>query len=169
MRFHARIAAGWLLCLLAFSAGAGEWVNGEVIKVTDGDTVVVRTARGALLRVRCYGVDTPEEANQYWPEQPRSVEAKQFMQRLLLTRVVTVRLTGDRTYGREVGEIFVDGRSATREVIRAGLGWWNRKYARQDFDLRRLEDRARTARMGLWADRNPIPPWEYRHHYHQHR
>lgn len=159
---------GWLLCLLAFSADAVEWVNGEVIKVTDGDTVVVRAARGAILRVRCYGVDTPEDANEYWPAQPRSFEAKQFMQRLLLTRVVTVRLTGERTYGREVGEIFVDGRSASREIIRAGLGWWNRKYARQDLDLQRLEDRARAARVGLWADTKPIPPWEYRDRY-QHR
>jgi endonuclease YncB( thermonuclease family) len=28
--------------------------------------------------------------------------------------------------------------------------------------LKRLEEEARLAKRGLWADKNPIPPWEYR-------
>jgi endonuclease YncB( thermonuclease family) len=40
--------------------------------------------------------------------------------------------------------------------------WWFRKYAPHDKELVWLEVEAREAKRGLWADRNPIPPWEWR-------
>ncbi len=137
-------------------------MNGKVVSVTDGDTAVVATRTGKSLRVRFYGVDAPERATDEWPTQAYAERAKQFMQQLLADRAVTVRLTGERTHGREVGEIFVEGRSASRELLRAGLGWWNTKFARPDGDLERLEEAARLSRVGLWQDADPLPPWRYR-------
>ena len=157
-------AACWLLlCLCALCARAAEeWVSGRVVSVTDGDTAVIETDRGRALRVRFYGVDAPEQEGRDWPAQAFSAASTRFMRELLGTRKVAVRLTGARTYGREVGEVFVDGRSASRELLRAGLGWWNRKYAPQDSDLGRLQEAARAARKGLWRDPEPVPPWVHR-------
>jgi endonuclease YncB( thermonuclease family) len=41
-------------------------------------------------------------------------------------------------------------------------GWWFRKYAPGDTVLEGLETEAREAKKGLWADPQPIPPWEWR-------
>jgi len=156
--------ACWLALLLCVGvASAGEkWVSGRVVSVTDGDTAVVETRNGRSLRVRFYGVDAPEHENRDWPAQPYSAAAHRFMRGLIADHEVAVRLTGARTHGREVGEVFVDGRSASRELLRAGLGWWNRKYAGQDSDLARLHESARAARAGLWRDARPVPPWVHR-------
>lgn len=151
---------------VALPGAASEWVNGIVVSVTDGDTAVVETTHQEILRVRFYGIDAPETENRLWPAQPYSGESKAFMANLIGQQSVTVRLTGEQTYNREVGEIFVDGQSASRELIRAGLAWWNSKYAPLDTDLKRLEATARERKIGLWAEANPVPPWEYRKRYH---
>ncbi|MEK7785083.1 MAG: thermonuclease family protein [Chloroflexota bacterium] len=41
-------------------------------------------------------------------------------------------------------------------------GWWYRKYAPGDTVLEGLETAAREGRKGLWADPQPVPPWEWR-------
>jgi micrococcal nuclease len=58
--------------------------------------------------------------------------------------------------------ILPDGRNLNRELVKAGLAWSYRQYARHDRELERLEAEARKAKRGLWADSNPIPPWEWR-------
>jgi transposase-like protein len=39
---------------------------------------------------------------------------------------------------------------------------WKRKYAPCDTVLEGLEKQAREAQRGLWADPQPVPPWEWR-------
>jgi len=164
MRYRA-VHGVWLLAAWCAAVGAEEWVSGNVVKVHDGDTATVITEDRKTLRVRFYGVDAPERENEYWPNQAFAADAQQFMQKLIHNQPVVVRLTGERTYQREVGEIFVDGRSASRELLRAGLGWWNTRYARQDSDLERLEARARQRKAGLWRDAKALAPWRFRAQY----
>ena len=40
--------------------------------------------------------------------------------------------------------------------------WWYRKYAPGNAELEQLESEAREAQRGLWADPQPVPPWEWR-------
>ena len=40
--------------------------------------------------------------------------------------------------------------------------WWYRKYAPGNAELEKLESEAREAQRGLWADPQPVPPWEWR-------
>ena len=66
-------------------------------------------------------------------------------------------------YGRLVADVILpDGRNLNRELVRAGLAWWYRRYAPHDAELEALEAEARAARRGLWADPHPVPPWEWR-------
>jgi endonuclease YncB( thermonuclease family) len=66
-------------------------------------------------------------------------------------------------YGRTVAEIILpDGRNLNQEIVRAGFAWWYVKYACHDAELERLEAEARAAGRGLWADKEPTPPWEFR-------
>lgn len=160
-----RTVAAWLgalACGVALPLAAGEWVSGRVVNVHDGDTATIATLDARVLQVRFYGVDAPERATEDWPAQAHAAAATRFVRGMLLERPVSVRLTGERTYGREVGEVFVDGRSVSRELLRAGLGWWNARYARDDRDLQSLEQAARSARRGLWQNAEALAPWQHR-------
>src|SRR2546428_12721841 len=46
--------------------------------------------------------------------------------------------------------------------ITDGWCWWYRKYAPGDTVLEGLENEAREAKKGLWADPRSVPPWEWR-------
>lgn len=70
-------------------------------------------------------------------------------------------------YGRSVCAVMVSGKDVGLEQVRTGMAWWYRKYAKeqppeQRVEYEQAEDDARTRRLGLWVDKNPIPPWDWR-------
>jgi len=145
--------------LLLFPAGAwglGLGFRGPVAKVLDGDSLVV-LKQGRPIEVRLYGVDCPER------DQPYEREARSFTARLALRQEVTVRGRTVDEYGRVVAEVRLpDGRWLNQELVRAGLAWWYQRYAPDNAELRRLEAAARAARLGLWRNPHPVPPWVFR-------
>jgi micrococcal nuclease len=144
-----------LLALVALVAQAASF-TGRVVGITDGDTIRVLHS-GRAERVRLWGIDCPEL------HQPFGTRARQFTSSAAFGKVVTVQVRDVDRYGRTVGEVILqDGRSLNRELVRAGLAWWYRQYTRDDRELQRLEAEARAARRGLWEDRNPVPPWQWR-------
>jgi endonuclease YncB( thermonuclease family) len=52
-----------------------------------------------------------------------------------------------------------DGFNVNLEMVKAGLAWSAPTHDRIFADL---ETEARKAKRGLWADRRPTPPWDYR-------
>jgi micrococcal nuclease len=127
-----------------------------VIGVADGDTITVLRDT-TQIRVRLHGIDAPERG------QPFGTRARQFTSEAAFGKVVRIEPTDRDRYGRIVAEVILpDGRNLNRELVRAGLAWWFRRYARHDAELERLEGEARAARLGLWADPHPVPPWQWR-------
>jgi len=53
--------------------------------------------------------------------------------------------------------------ACNHELVKFGWCRWYRKYAPGDTMLEELEKEAREAKNGLWADPQPVPPWEWRH------
>lgn len=156
-----RVAAGWLVlglaawAQLAGPAAAAEQFAARVVGVTDGDTLVVLRDR-RLTKVRLTGIDAPEKRQAF------GERAKQFTAALAFDRLVTVRASGRDRNGRVLAEIVLpDGRSLNQELVRAGYAWWFRRYSR-DPVIARLEAEARQGHRGLWADRAPLAPWEFR-------
>ncbi len=150
-----------LVLVLALSALWYRWMPargdfvGKVVGVSDGDTIEVMRA-GRAVRVRLNGIDCPESHQAY------GTRAKQFTSELVFGKTVAVQIHGTDQYGRILGEVILpDGRSLNRELVRNGYAWWYRRYS-NDPVLQQLEDEARRARRGLWRDRNPVPPWEFR-------
>lgn len=170
LRRRSAVAAALLLCLLivalplALQAASTAFLNGTVKKVFDGDSLLLDPGGGRRwVKIRFYGVDCPElEFKDRWGPQPKSDEAREFTARMVLGERVSVRLKGERNRGREIGEVFVNGRSVSRELLRAGLAWWSRKHEPQDHDLKRLHAAARAARIGIWSLDRPVPPWKHR-------
>jgi micrococcal nuclease len=137
----------------AFTMAAFE---ATVVSVADGDTLTVLRDQ-TQVRIRLHGIDAPEKG------QPFGTRAKAFTAELAHGLRVRVEPTDRDRYGRVVADVILpDGRNLNRELIRAGLAWWFRRYAPKDGELARLEDEARGARRGLWADPHPVPPWDWR-------
>jgi len=112
---------------------------------------------GIPKRIRLHGIDCPESG------QPFRTKAKQFTADLAFDKVVKLIVKDTDRYGRLVAVVILpDGRNLNHEIVRAGFGWWFVKYARNDATLEKLESEARSAKRGLWADENPVPPWEWR-------
>ncbi len=57
--------------------------------------------------------------------------------------------------------ILPDGTNVTRTLVKDGWCWWYRKYAPLNTELEQLEKSAQEAKKGLWAEPNPMPPWEW--------
>lgn len=130
--------------------------NEIVADVLDGDSLVV-WIDGRRQEVRLYGVDCPERG------QPHADRAKAFSRDTVLNEPVRLEVRDQDAYGRWVAEAFLaDGRSLNTMLVREGWAWWYRDYAGHRRDLARLEREARRAGRGLWAEKDPTPPWDYR-------
>jgi micrococcal nuclease len=102
-----------------------------------------------------------------YPEagQDFGARAKAAAAELAFGKVVTVRTVDTDRYGRTVAVVLLpDGRTLNHELVRSGYAWFFRKYAPGDSTLSRLEAEAREGRRGLWAQKNPVPPWDWRRH-----
>jgi endonuclease YncB( thermonuclease family) len=112
---------------------------------------------GVAERVRLWGIDCPEA------KQPFGTRAKQITGDLSFGQTVTVKVRDIDRYKRFVAEVILpDGRNLNQEIVRAGFGWWYQQYAKNDRVLADLERTTRAAKLGLWADPQPVPPWEWR-------
>lgn len=151
------IGAWFIVYAVAFaSAATAADFSGQVVGVLDGDTIDVLHNSQAE-RIRLNGIDCPEKGQAY------GKKAKQFTSTLVYGKSVTIKPLRKDRHGRTVGDVLLsDGTNVSRELVKAGLAWWYRQYSK-DESLHALEDEARAAKLGLWADPNPIPPWEVRH------
>jgi len=142
-----------LLCPTAFTQDAD--FTSKVVRVIDGDTIEVLHT-GVPVRILLRGIDCPEKG------QPYGDTAKHFTSEKTLGKLVTVKVKEIDKYGRRFADVILpDGSVLNRELLKAGLAWWYRKYSK-DKNLEVLEKEARAAKRGLWADPNPVPPWCWR-------
>ena len=143
-----------LLC-----AGAGRPVLiGTVIRVVDGDTLVVQLSSGPI-RVRLYGIDAPEH------NQPGGREATAELTSLVSGERVQLEPINQDRYSRMVARVLRGRLDVNAEMIHLGDAWVYRHYLRrEDRGWCGLESEARRAHRGLWADRDAVPPWDFRHH-----
>jgi micrococcal nuclease len=132
--------------------------TGQTIDVADGDTITVLNQNNESVKIRFAGIDTPEGSQVY------GNQARQFVvSKVSGKRVRIVPDTIDR-YGRTVALVLINGENLNEQIVARGHGWVYRKYCTADYcnDLLKLEETARGAQIGLWADKNPQPPWEWR-------
>lgn len=154
------MSRSWLagLALLLVVMGvpvSAETLMGRVVSVQDGDTLTVLTA-GRRVKVRLAGIDAPER------DQPFGDQSRQSLSRMALNRTVSVVVQKIDDYGRTIGTVTVAGLNVETEQVQRGLAWVYRQYS-HDSQWLALEAEAKVARRGLWADANPMPPWDWRH------
>jgi len=142
--------------------GQAATIEGWVVGVTDGDTVTVLDGSNTQHKIRLAGIDAPEK------KQAFGARSKQSLSDLVFDRQVSVETDKRDRFGREVGVILVNGKDANLEQVTRGFAWHYKAYEReQSANDRKLydfaEQEARARRRGLWADVDPMPPWDYRH------
>lgn len=122
-----------------------------VVGISDGDTLTARCdGVQEQVKVRLAEIDAPEK------KQPWGDRSKQALSEKAELRVVA----RDR-YGRTVATVVCDGTNANREQVRHGMAWVYDKYVK-DASLYGVQREAKAARLGLWNDLAPVPPWEWR-------
>ena len=147
------------LALLCGSTQAAT-LSGQVVKVSDGDTITVLTGR-TQHRVGLSGIDAPEI------KQPFGQASRKHLASMIAGKIVTVEWHKRDKYGRIVGKVWHDATDVCLEQIRSGFAWHYKKYEGEQSDNERTayagaEVVARSMRFGLWVEDRIVPPWEHR-------
>lgn len=130
-------------------------VRGRVVRVADGDTITILDAANTQHKIRFHGIDAPEKGQAF------GKAAGKFLAGLVAGRDVVVKVENTDRYGRTVGAVFCDGRDINLEMLKAGYAWHYKQYDKSAA-YAEAESAARAAHCGLWKDKNPINPHEFR-------
>ena len=134
--------------------------SARVTGIKDGDTIeAINDSSKTTITIRLAHVDCPERSQAF------GRRARQFTSDFCFGKNITLLQADIDRYGRRVCEVYVEGIPAQgREnlaLVKAGLAWHFKRYSK-DETYAKAENEARAARIGLWADPNPTPPWEFR-------
>lgn len=156
-----------LVLPLALWCGAAQAydITGKVIRVTDGDTLVLREG-SQNHRIRLSSIDAPEKASgSQRPGQPYSKAARDLLAELVAGKTVTLECYEADRYGRHVCDVPYGDLTANQTMVVKGLAWayrqGNDKYLR-DRTVIVLQEQAKAAKLGLWAEPNAVEPWQWR-------
>lgn len=153
-----RISFITLVFLLSLPVHIWAW-SGEVVSITDGDTITVLNSKAQKnVKIWLYGIDTPEKGQAF------GKKAKQFTSKMVFGKAVEVHRMDTDRYGRTVALVSVDKQLLNKELVKAGLAWVYDRYCSEPIceSWRNFQLRARMDKRGLWSDPDRIPPWEYR-------
>jgi micrococcal nuclease len=149
---------------------------GKVIDVVSGDTIAIlqdaQEIQSPQLRkeitqlrervtpqrlkkviIKLYGIHCPET------KQALGETAKKFTAEKVMDKKVRIIERRSDSGGVVIGEVYLDkDQTISKELLRAGLAWWEEKEAKDDSELKALQDEARRARKGLWARESQLAP-----------
>ncbi len=131
-------------------------IVGKVVGVHDGDTLTLLVDGNREVKIRLDGIDAPELG------QPFGKNAKAALSATVFEKAVTVKVGTTDRYGRTIGRIYLNDQDVNLGMVRTGFAWWYRQYAPKDGALEMAEKYAKIRKDGLWADLEPIAPWEWR-------
>lgn len=140
---------------------SAQTITGNIVSVGDGDTIRVKTT-DKTLTVRLGCVDSPE-----LKQQPYGAAAANRLKQLLpVGQAVTLRIADTDRYGRSVAKVYSGSTSINLVLVQEGQAVVYRQYLSGCPELRdRLlsaEAQAKQRRLGLWAQANPVMPWDFR-------
>jgi endonuclease YncB( thermonuclease family) len=150
-----------LLLLFATHSIYGATLVGRVVGVADGDTITILDVADTKYKIRLQGIDAPEKS------QPFGEKSKQSLHKLIHGKSVSIQFQKKDKYGRVVGKVLLNDMDVCLEQISYGMAWHYKQYELEQTQEERItygkaEQIAQTAKLGLWSDKTPTPPWEFR-------
>lgn len=133
----------------------------KVVRIIDGDTIVVLDSNNRQHRIRLAGIDAPEKKQAFGNVSRQNLANISFGQ---LALVDTYKL--DR-YGRELAVVYVNKIDIGLFQIKSGLAWHYKKYAHEQAPSERIEYAsseldAKRGKKGIWSDVHAVEPWDFR-------
>jgi endonuclease YncB( thermonuclease family) len=136
-------------------------LQARVVAIADGDTVTLLDQSSQQHKIRLPGIDALES------HQAFGQKSKTNLALLVFGMDVTADCGKVDRYQLKVCKVIVNGVDANLQQVKAGMAWHYKQYAseqspkdREDYEV--AEFNAKIRRLGLWADKNPVPPWEWR-------
>jgi endonuclease YncB( thermonuclease family) len=150
----------FILLLISLGLNAAT-LQGRVVGVADGDTITVLDASNTKHKIRLQGIDAPEKVQAF------GQRSKQSLSDLVYNKQVTVDFQKKDKYGRTLGKVLLNGTDICLEQIKLGMAWHYKQYAsdqpKEDRALyAQSELDAKSKLTGLWSDKSPTPPWQFR-------
>ena len=131
-------------------------ISGKVVKIADGDTFTLLVNNHDQVKVRLDGIDAPEK------KQAFGNKAKEYHSSMIWGTPVTVKVLKKDRYGRSIGKVSTSRfKDVNLEMIKAGYAWHYKEY-NDDKTYASAEVSARKNKKGLWQDKNPVKPQDFR-------
>ena len=127
-RFFMRLIASLAAALIVSSDAAGsaspkaKVLVGNVIRVSDGDTIWVRDKLGHRHKIRLNRIDAPES------NQPFGKESAQHLRSLIGGKEILVEYKTTDRYGRILGTIYLGEIDANLQMVRGGYDWYYKHF-----------------------------------------
>ena len=136
----------------------------QLVHASDGDSFELQDSRKRKIRVRLYGIDAPESSQAY------GKESRANLLKIMNGRKVFIKTMYQDDYKRSVALVYLsvngkpDELSVNQRQVQAGMAWVYDYYCTNAIcNTWKLEEAmAQKAKLGLWKDRNPTPPWQWR-------
>lgn len=142
-----------LALLLSTAHAADHHLQCKVVGISDGDTMTCLVNK-AQLKVRLVHIDAPEQA------QPYGNKAKQALATLAFGKKVTLAVKGYDRYQRLLAVAYLEnGKNINLALVQQGMAW---TYRQTEPQYEYAQQQAQAAKIGLWQDRNPINPADWR-------
>lgn len=130
--------------------------EGQLLKVMDGDTLLMSSSDQQVYSVRLNAIDAPELS------QPYGEASKISLMLLCQDRRIYVEALGNDRYGRLIGRVRCDQTDVQIAQVAQGFAWVFDRYVGTDTYLYSYQEQAQKNTSGLWQDPHPLPPWEWR-------
>ncbi len=156
MRTICSTAAVLFLLIGSASPGvAADTLIGRVVNIADGDMAIVLDSNRVQHQIQLADIDAPEKKQDF------GTQAREALASKIQGRDVKVETQGTDRYKRMIGTVLLDGRNINLELVAEGWAWQYKKYSNSTM-IADAEKSARAAGLGLWAGKDPMPPWEFR-------
>ncbi len=148
-------------------------LEGRVRRLWGGDSFEF----GEVDELHCImirGVDTPKPGQQYFDD------AKAHLAKLLRKRIARISIVSRDSMMREFADVHSRPKTAGNatlaeyantpdgieinvglSLIQEGLGWYDGMEFEGAEAYKQAELAAREARLGIWVQENPVPPWDF--------
>ena len=127
----------------------------RVVGVQDGDTLTCLDENNQQQKVRLAEIDAPELGQDF------GKVSREALASMVFGKTVEVDDEGKDRYGRWIAHVLVNGSDVNREMVATGNAWHYAAYSK-DQSLAQLQSQARAQQIGLWAQPDPVAPWQFR-------
>lgn len=145
-----------MILLCSFQCYSQNVIHGRSVRVADGDTFTLLDDNNVQHRIRLEGIDAPENGQAF------GNKSREYLSSLIVGKRLKVTYKEKDRYGRILGKVSTDSiKDVNLEMIKSGMAW-HYSYYNNEEEYAKAHEQAKKNRAGLWIDKNPVNPYEFR-------